>query len=160
MEIQCVCPGEDLGIDGNRILSHRGSFAYRFVRLLHSPSPGRVPRSPGVCPPTNGLHSITGPMARNVPDLALFMDAMQGSQAWHGAYESTAVPPRVSFQKAVSERRTRFLPKRVGFSPDLGGICHVRGKVHADSVCTEIDASTQSRDSHCASTCIRVYEMC
>jgi amidase len=75
------------------------------------PSPGRVARS--AANPFDTL-SVAGPMARDVPDLALFLDAMAGRHpgdplAWEA--------PGTNFQRAA---QSRVLPKRIAFSPDLG----------------------------------------
>lgn len=76
------------------------------------PSPGRVPRGPQLNPFQN--LSVTGPMARNVPDLALMLDA----QTAFNLTDSWALPrPEVSFSQAVAEPRG---PLKVAFSPDLG----------------------------------------
>ena len=76
------------------------------------PSPGRVPRGAAL-PPFDVLW-VEGPMARNVADLALMLDA--------GALPSphdplSLPPPALSFQDAVRQARP---PRRVAFTPDLG----------------------------------------
>ncbi len=76
------------------------------------PSPGRVPRGAGL-PAFDSLW-VEGPMARNVPDLALMLDAMA---VQHPKDPLSMPAPRVPFTTAVREART---PKRVAFSPDLG----------------------------------------
>jgi len=53
-------------------------------------------------------------MARNVPDLALFLDAM-AAEAPHDPL--SFAPPTQSFAEAVAAPRA---PRRVAFSPDLG----------------------------------------
>jgi amidase len=75
------------------------------------PSPGRVARS--AANPFDTL-SVAGPMARDVADLALFLDAMVGRHpkdplAWEA--------PDSPFQRAAA---SKALPQRVAFSPDLG----------------------------------------
>lgn len=76
------------------------------------PSPGRVPRkSPPL--PFDPLW-VEGPMARNVPDLALLFDAMC---AQHPDDPLTLPPPATPWIEAV---RSPNAPKRVAFSPDLG----------------------------------------
>ena len=75
------------------------------------PSPGRVARS--AANPFDTL-SVSGPMARDVADVALFLDAMAGPHpkdplAWQA--------PDSSFQRAAD---SKTLPKRVAFSKDLG----------------------------------------
>ena len=76
------------------------------------PSPGRVARGP-VTEPFNSL-SVAGPMARDPDDAALFLDAMAGR---HREDPMSLDAPAVSFAKTVAERR---LPKRIGYSRDLG----------------------------------------
>lgn len=75
------------------------------------PSPGRVARS--AANPFDTL-SVSGPMARNVGDLALLLDAMTGRHPQDPlSWEAPASP----FQRAA---QSRALPRRVAFSPDLG----------------------------------------
>ena len=77
------------------------------------PSPGRVTRGT-----SNNLWaplSVQGPMARNVPDLALFLDAMAG---FCPRDPLTFDAPAVSFADAVSRP---VAPRRVAFSADFGG---------------------------------------
>lgn len=86
------------------------------------PSPGRVAHGPsrkGAFPATlhglsNQPFSVDGPMARNVPDVALLLDAMTGA---HPADPISLPREALSYVDAVAARR---LPKRVAFSPDLG----------------------------------------
>ncbi|MEM9145378.1 MAG: amidase family protein [Pseudomonadota bacterium] len=75
------------------------------------PSPGRVPKGPSGNP--FAVLSVEGPMARNVGDLGLLLDAMAGadprlplSQAGPHGYRAAAEAP--------------VLPQRVAFSRDLG----------------------------------------
>jgi amidase len=76
------------------------------------PSPGRVARGPTELP-FNAL-PIHGPMARNVGDAALMLDAMCG---WH-VEDPLALPaPEMPFQNAAEWREP---PRRVAFSEDLG----------------------------------------
>jgi amidase len=85
------------------------------------PSPGRVPRAmqDNNLASLEGLHSVNGPMARNVADVALFLDAMHGNAGW--SFQPPA--PKVSFSHAVrEENRGAFLPRKVAFSATLGGI--------------------------------------
>lgn len=77
------------------------------------PSPGRVTRGT-----SNNLwspQSVQGPMARNVADLALFLDTMAGFCP-HDALTFDA--PAVSFADAVANP---VLPKRVAYTLDFGG---------------------------------------
>lgn len=76
------------------------------------PSPGRVPRGAGL-PAFDSLW-VEGPMARNVPDLALMLDAMSVRHP----HDPLSLPsPRVPFTTAIHEARA---PRRVGFTPNLG----------------------------------------
>ena len=77
------------------------------------PSPGRVTRGT-----SNNLYaplSVQGPMARNVPDLALFFDAMAG---FCPRDPLTFDAPAASFSEAVARREC---PRRVAFTADFGG---------------------------------------
>lgn len=77
------------------------------------PSPGRVANGPKM--DAFDTLAVEGPMARNVGDLALMLDAMVGDAAG----DPLALPPPArSFSAAVAAPAA---PKRVGFSPDLGG---------------------------------------
>ena len=76
------------------------------------PGPGRVPR--GTRLPAMDTLWVEGPMARNVPDLALMLDAGVGQQIDDPLSFDHAGP---SFVEALQEAK---LPKRVAFSPDLG----------------------------------------
>lgn len=76
------------------------------------PSPGRVPRGAGL-PAFDSLW-VEGPMARNVPDLALMLDA-QSSR--HPCDPLSMPAPRVRFTEAVRDARP---PRRVAFSANLG----------------------------------------
>jgi amidase len=75
------------------------------------PSPGVVPRGDGL--PAFDTLWVDGPMARNVPDLALMLDAMAALTP-HDPL-SRPVPER-GFQAALQHARP---PRRVGFSPDF-----------------------------------------
>lgn len=75
------------------------------------PGPGRVPRGARL-PPMDTLW-VEGPMARNVDDLALMLDAGIGQQADDPlSFDQTGT----SFVAALSETG---MPERVAFSPDL-----------------------------------------
>ena len=77
------------------------------------PSPGRVTRGT-----SNNLYaplSVQGPMARNVPDLALFLDTMAG---FCPRDPQTFDAPALSFSAAVARP---VAPKRVAWSADFGG---------------------------------------
>lgn len=75
------------------------------------PSPGRVARSAAT--PFDTL-SVAGPMARDVRDAALFLDAMVGA---HRTDPLALEAPHRSFQSAAN---APVAPKRIAFSPDLG----------------------------------------
>ena len=87
------------------------------------PSPGRV----GGAPALHGfsIESVQGPMARDVADTALFLDAMCGfDPIWPLSIEAPAVP----FQQAVAEADAAV---RIGFAPDLGGFGFVDPVIRA-----------------------------
>jgi amidase len=76
------------------------------------PSPGVVPRGNGL-PAFDSLW-VDGPMARNVPDLALMLDAMAALTP----HDPLSRPvPEGGFQAAMLRGRP---PARIGFSADLG----------------------------------------
>lgn len=76
------------------------------------PSPGRVPRAPAGMP--FSPLPVLGPIARTVADVALMFDAMV-AEHWRDPLSLPASPG--AFSAALAERR---VPKRIGFSPDLG----------------------------------------
>jgi amidase len=87
------------------------------------PSPGRA----GGGPALHGfsMEAVQGPMARNVMDTALFLDAMCGyDPVWPLSIEAPAVP----FQTAVAQAGPRV---RIGFAPDLGGFGFVDPAIRA-----------------------------
>ncbi len=76
------------------------------------PSIGRVAHTPSAQIDRN--ITVHGPMARNVEDLALLLDAMSGEYA----DDPLSLPaPAVSFLAAT---RNGARPKRIAYSPDLG----------------------------------------
>jgi amidase len=76
------------------------------------PSAGVVPRGDGL-PAFDSLW-VDGPMARNVPDLALMLDAMAAATQ----HDPLSRPvPKGGFQAALRGARP---PRRVGFSPNFG----------------------------------------
>ncbi len=87
------------------------------------PSPGRVPQGPAATP--FQTLSVAGPMARDVRDLALFLDAMAGFEPEDPLSFDA---PRRSFVEAAG-----IAPKlrSVGFSADLGGITPVDPEIGA-----------------------------
>ena len=76
------------------------------------PAPGRVAAGPNSLP-YNQL-PVHGPMARNVGDVALMLDAQCGR---HPADPLSLAPPQTSFSTAVENPQA---PQRVGYSPDFG----------------------------------------
>jgi amidase len=76
------------------------------------PSIGRVAHSPEFKIDRN--LGVQGPMARNVEDLALLLDAMSGE---HPADPLSLPSPATSF---LSAARLGSRPKRIAYSPDLG----------------------------------------
>ncbi|RTL49592.1 MAG: amidase [Bradyrhizobiaceae bacterium] len=76
------------------------------------PSLGRVAATPASA--IDRTLSVNGPMARNVEDLALLLDAMSGA---HPADPLSLPAPVPSFLESV---RSGWKPKRVAYSPDLG----------------------------------------
>lgn len=78
------------------------------------PSPGRVTR--GTVNNLFATLSVQGPMARNIPDLALFLDTMAG---WCPLDPLTYDAPAVSYAQAVSTAAD-FRP-RVAFTLDYKG---------------------------------------
>ncbi len=86
------------------------------------PSPGRVAHGgaqPGAYPPdmgglTNDPFGVAGPMARNVPDLALLLDAMVGV---HPSDTRSIPKERGDYVEAIAQRRK---PLKVAFSADFG----------------------------------------
>jgi amidase len=79
------------------------------------PSPGRVTRGT----PNNLFSplSVQGPMARNVPDLALFLDSMAG---WCMLDPLTYDAPARSYAAAVAAAEAER-PKRIAFTADFNG---------------------------------------
>jgi amidase len=76
------------------------------------PSPGRVAHGPR--PLGFGTLDVDGPMARNVADAALMLDAMVGE---HPEDPLSLAAPAVPFLRAALEP---VAPRRIAWSPDLG----------------------------------------
>lgn len=87
------------------------------------PSPGRVARAPTRLPYDNLW--VQGPMARNVGDVALMLDVMVGA---HPADPISVAAPMTPFVDAVDNPTP---PKRIAYSPDLGGLVPVAKDVAA-----------------------------
>ncbi|CAH0217705.1 amidase [Roseomonas sp. CECT 9278] len=79
------------------------------------PSPGRVTR--GTEEDLWSTLSVQGPMARNIPDLALFLDTMAG---WDLHDPLTYDAPARSYVDAVAAAEAER-PVRIAFSADFGG---------------------------------------
>jgi amidase len=75
------------------------------------PSPGRVPKGPSA--DAFGTLSVNGPMARNVADCGLLLDAMAGPDR----RDPRAQPENAGFRAAAEAPR---MPRRVAFSRDFG----------------------------------------
>jgi len=75
------------------------------------PAPGRVPKGPSAS--AFSPLSVNGPMARNVGDLGLALDAMAGPDP----RDARAQPSNAGFRAAAEAPR---VPKRIGFSRDFG----------------------------------------
>ncbi len=83
------------------------------------PSPGRVTR--GTANNLFSPSSVEGPMARDVPDLALFLDAITGRD---DRDPLTIHPPARSFFETTMEALAKgrdAAPRRVGFTVDYAG---------------------------------------
>ncbi len=94
------------------------------------PSPGRVPQGPESAP--FQTLSVAGPLARDVPDLALMLDAMAGFDVRDPrSFDAPAIP----FTRALETPPHR---RRIAFSANLGGITPVDPEVVA--VCTKAAA--------------------
>ncbi|WP_303980562.1 amidase family protein [Dongia mobilis] len=78
------------------------------------PSPGRVPSGPGEL--RFDTLSVDGPMARNVTDTALMLDAMAG---WHIDIPVSFPAPTESF---LTTTRRRLKPARIAFCLDPAGL--------------------------------------
>ncbi len=65
------------------------------------------------------IESVQGPMARSVRDCALFLDAMAGFEP---RFPISYPAPDAPFQDAVRRANGKL---RIGFAPDLGGLCPV-----------------------------------
>lgn len=136
-----LASGSDLGGSLRNPASFCGIVGFR-------PSPGRVAHGPADLPFMT--MSVEGPMARNVPDVAMMLDAMAGQ---HPVDPISLARPAESFSDAVKARR---LPKKVAFSVDLGGITPVdkevaaivekAAKVFEDMGCTVVEASPDFSD--------------
>ena len=112
------------------------------------PSPGRVAHGPSVLP-FNTL-SVEGPMARNVGDVAMFLDVMAGEDIRDPL---AMAAPGTSF-RAAAERAAP--PRRVGCSAALGvspvdpavkAICAAAARAFGDLGATVDEAAPDLRDA-------------
>ena len=100
-----VAQGSDMGGSLRNPASFCGVVGLR-------PAPGRVPKGPG-SEPFSTL-SVNGPMARNVGDVGLLLDAMSGPDH----RDPRAQPaPDVSFRR---QAEMPMVPRRIAFSRDFG----------------------------------------
>lgn len=100
-----VAHGNDLGGSLRTPASFCGVVGFR-------PSPGRIARDPGVT--VDSLLGAEGPMARNIADAALFLDALSGEDA----RDPISLPRLPESFLSAAERRRK--PLKVAFSADLG----------------------------------------
>ena len=87
------------------------------------PSPGRCGGGPAAT--AFSIEAVSGPMARDVRDLALFLDAMAG---FDPRMPISLEAPATPFQDAAREPRPR---PRVAFSEDQGGFAPVEPEIRA-----------------------------
>ncbi|MGE0211356.1 MAG: amidase [Parvibaculaceae bacterium] len=100
-----VAHGSDMGGSLRNPASFCGVVGFR-------PSPGRVGCSKGA--KLDGLLSVEGPMARNVEDVSLLLDAMVGEEAT----DPVSLPS--DGRSFLAAARSGWRPKRVAVSRDLG----------------------------------------
>lgn len=100
-----LAPGSDMGGSLRNPASFCGIVGFR-------PAPGRVPSGPSTDP--YGMLSVNGPMARDIDDTALFLDALCGLDTREPI---SLEAPKTSFRSTAASRRK---PQRVAFSADLG----------------------------------------
>lgn len=125
------------------------------------PSPGRVPSGPSDNPFDN--LGLEGPMARNVEDLALLLDAMSH---WEYREPLSLEKPAVSFLEQV---RNRKKPMRVAFSADLGitpvdpevaAICRKAADQLQDSGVEVVEAHPDFTEAHESFQILRAVSFC
>lgn len=107
------------------------------------PAPGRVAHGPAALP--FQTMAVEGPMARNVGDAALFLDAQAGQ---HRADPLSLPAPEIPFLRAVEEP---VAPRRVAVSIDLG-----LGPVHREvrEIVARAAASFQDLGAEVVEDCI------
>ncbi len=104
-----IATGSDLGGSLRIPSSFCGIVGFR-------PSPGIVAKGPDPYPFAD--QPVAGPMARNVPDVALMLDAMSG---FHEEDPLSRAAPQVPYLDQVDRALGEgSAPQRIGYSPDLG----------------------------------------
>ncbi|MBC6442295.1 MAG: amidase [Rhodobacteraceae bacterium] len=99
------------------------------------PTPGRAGGGPGPAAFLN--EGINGPMARDIEDLALFLDAMTG---YDPREPLTLEKPAVSFQEALKQD---IGPIRIAFAEDQGGFAPVEANVRT-ILCKAMEVAQRS----------------
>lgn len=91
------------------------------------------------------LESVQGPMARSVTDCALFLDAMAGFEP---RFPISYPAPDAPFQEAVRRAEGKL---RIGFAPDLGGICPVDNDMrdHLSNAMAQLERSGAAVEEAC-----------
>ena len=84
-------------------------------------TPGRAGGGPG--PAAFLMEGLSGPMARDVEDTALFLDAMSG---FDPRMPLSLEAPAVSFQQALKQEKKNI---RIAFSPDQNGFAPVEANI-------------------------------
>lgn len=123
------------------------------------PSPGRVARNPGVL--ADSFLGVEGPMARNVADAALLLDAMTGEHP-RDPLSLPRLPGRY-LDAALAPKR----PLRVAFSADLGltpvdpeveAICRAAAERLADDGVDVIETAPDLSSAHDVFQVLRAYQ--
>jgi amidase len=108
------------------------------------PSPGRVAHR-GPRPAPFETMAVDGPMGRSVADVALLLDAMTGE---HWADPLSLPRPAEPFQNAAGRPA---LPRRIAWSPDLGGLMPLDPEVRA--VCGAVVGRLERLGAQVEETC-------
>lgn len=93
------------------------------------PTPGRVTR--GTANNLFSPSSVEGPMARDVPDIALFLDAMAGECRYDPLTRPAPTRGYADTVDAALAEKRAWWPRRVAWTPDLGGSAPVSRAVRA-----------------------------
>ncbi|WP_274631387.1 amidase [Arvimicrobium flavum] len=123
------------------------------------PSPGRVARNPGVL--VDSLLGAEGPMARNIADAALLLDAMAGENP----SDPLSLPrlPTSFIDAALCPRK----PRRVAFSTGLGitpvdpavvAVCRAAADRLTRAGVEVVDAHPDLREAHDVFQTLRAYQ--